>query len=275
MESVFQHLGLQVDWRFAFTFSGLILARIVMVTSVMPFLVGKPVPANIRMGFAVVMLVFLYPNLAPANQALFPKPPLFLMLLFMKEIFYGIAIGTASSIVFHAFEAAGGMIDNQRGAAQARLLIPQLSEQTSVFGSFNYMLGIVIFLSIGGHLFFLKALIGSYDLLPIMSLPERAPDLLAMSDEFIRMTASVLVTALQLSAPILIAILVADIILGIMSKAAPAINVWEMGFAIRGVLGVLIYFLSVGLIATQMGKLSLGMVNQVDKVIRLLSLSSP
>ena len=165
------------------------------------------------------------------------------------------------------------MVDNQRGAAQARLLIPQLGEQSSIFGNFNYLLGIVIFLSLDGHLLFLKAVIESYDLLPLFSMPKTSPDFLAMSEEFIRLTGSVLGLSLQLTAPIMISIFVADVIMGIMSKAAPAINVWEMGFMIRGVLGVLIYFLALGIMATQMGKVSLGMIDGVQRILRFLSLS--
>jgi flagellar biosynthetic protein FliR len=273
MNQLSQLAGINVDWNFALVFSGLIMARLGMVTATIPFLTGKPVPGVIKLGFTIVMLVFLYPYLAPADHSLLPTAPTVLLLLFLKEVFYGISIGIAASIVFHAFEAAGGMIDNQRGAAQARLLIPQLGEQSSIFGNFNFLLGIVIFLSIGGHLFFFKAVIESYDLLPLLSFPKARPDFLAMTDEFIRMTGSVLILSLQLTAPILIAIFVADVILGIMSKAAPAINVWELGFAIRGVLGVLIYFLAIGLITTQMGRLSMGMIQTVEKVLRLLALT--
>jgi flagellar biosynthetic protein FliR len=273
MNQVFQQLGVNVDWNFTFIVATLIMTRIAMVVALIPFLVGRPVPGVIKLGFTAVMLVYLYPYLRPADSSLVPKAPMFLVLLYLKEAFYGISIGIAASIVFHAFEAAGAMIDNQRGAAQARLLGIQQTEQTSVFGNFNYLLGIVIFLTIGGHLFFFKAVIESYDLLPLFSLPKVRPDFLAMTDEFIRMTGTVLLLSLQLTAPILIAIFVADVILGIMSKAAPAINVWELGFAIRGVLGVLVYFLAIGLITTQMGRLSMGMIDQVEKVLRFLSLT--
>ncbi len=274
MNSALQTLGIDFDANFALVFAGLIMTRLAMVTATMPFLIGKPVPGSIRIGFTMIMLVFLYPYLKPPDLSVVPKAPMFLMLLYLKEAFYGIAIGIASSIVFHAFEASGAMVDNQRGAAQARLLIPQLGEQTSIFGNLNFLFGVVLFLSLDGHLLFLKAVIESYDLLPLFSMPKATPDFLAMSEEFIKLTGSVLVLSLQLTAPILISIFVADVIMGIMSKAAPAINVWELGFVIRGVLGVVIYFLALGIMATQMGKVSLGMIDGVERILRFLSLSS-
>lgn len=273
MNPVFHSLGLHVDWDFGFVFSTLIMMRLGMVTATMPFLTGKPVPGSIRLGFTIVMLIFLYPHLAPADHALLPKAPMFILLLYMKEAFYGLSIGIASSIVFHAFEAAGSMVDNQRGAAQARLLIPQLGEQSSLFGNFTYLLGIVLFLSLGGHLLFLKAVIESYDLLPVLALPSARPDFLAMSEEFITLTGTVLLLALRLTAPVLICIFIVDVVLGIMSKTAPAINVWELGFGVKGVLGVVIFFLAIGIMTGEMEKVSMGMIEQVQRLLRLLALS--
>lgn len=272
MNEVLHTLGLKFDWGFTLTLGSLILTRLTMITSTIPFLVGKPVPGSIRMGLTAVLMVFLYPYLKPDDPSLIPSSPVFLFLLFAKEAFYGIAIGLAASIVFYAFQAAGDVIDNQRGAAQARLLIPQLGEQASVFGVFNYILGIVVFLSLNGHIPFLRAMMESYSLLPLLEMPKAKLDLLAMTDEFIRTTGSILLVALQLTAPVIIAIFLADVVLGIMSKAAPSINIWELSFAIRGVIGVVVFYLSIAFVIPQMGKLSLGMV---DTVIRIFGFLSP
>lgn len=272
MNEFFKTVGIDVDWNFTMNIGTLILIRFAMVTATIPFLVGKPVPGSIRLGFSMVMTIFLYPYLAPSDHKLLPQAPMLMGLLYLKEAFYGLAIGITSGIVFHAFEAAGGMVDNQRGAAQARLLIPQLGEQSSLFGNLNFVMGTVIFLSIDGHVFFMKALLESYQYLPLLELPKSNLDLLALSEDFIKNTGGVLMTALQLTAPILISIFVVDVVLGIMSKSAPAINVYELGFAIRGILGVAIYFLSLGLVITNMGKLSMGMIDQVEHIIRLLAM---
>ena len=93
-----------------------------------------------------------------------------------------------------------------------------------------------------------------------------------MSEEFIKVSGSVLLLALQLTAPIMISIFVADIILGIMNKAAPQINVQELGYAIRGAIGVLVYFISVGLVASQMEKISMGMIDTIDRIVQIFAL---
>lgn len=273
MNELSHQLGIQVDWGFMMTFAGLIMARLTMVTLTIPFVTGKPAPGQIKIGLAVALMIFLYPFLAPAGVGHLPADPLTLTLLYLKEAFYGILIGFAAGVVFHGFEAAGSVIDSQRGAAQARLLIPQLGEQSSLFGVFSLQLGIVLFLSLGGHLFFFKALMESYQLLPILEFPKAQPDFLAMADQVIRLTGQVLVIAASFSAPVMLAIFIADLILGIMNRIAPAINVWEMGFTIRGYLGVLILFLSITILAHEMERYSLGMVTDVERILRFLAVS--
>ena len=114
-------------------------------------------------------------------------------------------------------------------------------------------------------------MIQSYELLPILEFPHSRPDILAMLEEFMRMSGYVLVLALQLTAPILITIFIADVVMAVMNKAAPAIHVWELGFILRGVLGVLMYFFASGLISEQMGKYSFQMIDQVKKVVEMLA----
>lgn len=271
MQQTLAAAGINFDWTFTLTFGGLILARIIVITTTIPFLVGKPVPNQIKIGLALSLVVFLYPYLMPLDRSVIPRAPLMLFLLFVKEAGIGFVIGMAAAIVFHGFEAAGSVIDNQRGAAQARLLIPQLGEQSSLFGNFEYLLGITLFLAIDGHILFFKSLVESYDYLPLLTFPTGRPDMVAMVGEFIKLSGKVLILAVQLSAPILISIFVADLILGIMSKTAPSINVWELGFVVRGVLGVAIFFLAFGLIVSQMEKVSLSMIPEVERLLRLLS----
>ncbi len=270
MEKVFNLMGLHVDWRFMLIVGGLIFVRLMMITTTIPFLTGKPVPGPIKIGLAMALMVFLYPFLAPTAPKVVELAPIFLVMLYFKEMIYGIAIGFAASIVFHGFQSAGLVIDNQRGASQARLFIPQFGQESSIFGQFQFQLGIVLFLVLGGHLLFFQSVVHSYELLPLFSFPKSAPDLIGLVDEFIKLTGIVLVLSVELCAPVLIAIFIADVILGMISKTAPAINVWELGFVVRGVLGVFVVFLAIGLIISQMEKMNLLVIDQVERIIGFL-----
>ncbi|MBI4196688.1 MAG: flagellar biosynthetic protein FliR [Deltaproteobacteria bacterium] len=271
MERVFHIAGYEIDWRFSLLLASLIMIRMIMITTTIPFLTGKPAPGMVKIGLALSLLFFLFPYLSPESKGVMALTPIQLVTLYFKEAFYGLAIGFTSSIVFHGIQASGLVIDNQRGAAQARMLIPQFQQESSVFGQFQFQLGLVLFLAIGGHIHFFNAVIGSYDKLPLLGIPPSGGNFPAFVDELIHLTGEVVVLSVQLCAPVLISIFIADVILGTISRTAPAINVWELGFIIRGVLGVFVVFLALGLIVSQMERMTLGMVGQVQRVIDFLS----
>jgi flagellar biosynthetic protein FliR len=162
------------------------------------------------------------------------------------------------------------MIDNQRGMSIARVLIPQLGEQGSMSGTFLFQFGLVIYLTIGGHRIFLQSFFNSFVSLPILEFPKAGPGLFALMDLFIRISGEVFLIAIQLAAPVIIAIFVADIILGVANRVAPQINVWELGFNVKGYIGILLLFVSLTLIADQIRYLSLKSNMNADRVIEHL-----
>ena len=128
---------------------------------------------------------------------------------------------------------------------------PALGSQASVFGLFMYQLVIAIFLVIGGHRFFLGALVESFQKVPLMTYPTIGQGITPMMDLMIKLSADTLIICLQLSAPVLISIFVADLVLGVTNRIAPMINVFEMSFNIKGFVGVLLVYLAIPLMIFQ------------------------
>jgi type III secretory pathway component EscT len=200
---------------------------------------------------SLLLALYAYPALVPAAPASLGEDLPFIFVLFLKEAFYGILMGTVAGVIFHGFQSAGSMIDNQRGVSIARMLIPQLGEQGSLSGNFLFQFSIVIYLAIGGHRLFFEAFFDSYTILPVLEFPVAGPGLIPMLDLMINVTGEVLYIAVQLAAPVIIAIFLADIILGIANRVAPQINVWELGFNVKGYVGILLLFVSITMIAKQ------------------------
>jgi len=243
MADVFKTLGIDIDLQTAAVCLSIIWMRLLTAFSVIPFLVGKPVPRRIVVGTALVIALYLYPLLKPSDpKSVLPSEWMVLFALYFKEMFIGLAIGLSASLIFYGFEAAGRMVDNQRGASLARVLIPQLGEQGSTSGQFLFQLALVIYLVLGGHLLFLKSFIESYELIPPFSFPNVRPGLFPLMDFLIVLSANVLVMSVQVAAPVIIAILIVDIVLGITNRLAPQINVWELGFNLRGIIGIAALF---------------------------------
>lgn len=251
MQEFLGRIGVNINVAFSLIFLSLVWVRVLAMTSVIPFLFGKPVPRYVVVGASMVLALFVYPNIVPKTPPALPPDHLVLVVLYLKEAFYGLAIGMSAAIFFHAFESVGQMIDNQRGMSIARVLIPQLGEQGSITGVFLFQLGIVLYLAFGGHRLFLDAFFRSYEVLPILAFPTIGPGLFPMMDLFMRITGQVLYIALQMSAPVIIAIFFADIILGIANRVAPQINVWELGFHVKGYIGILLLFVALTMIGEQ------------------------
>lgn len=275
MDTMYAKLGIPLSFEFAIMFASLIWIRLLTITSVVPFLFGRPVPGKMRVGGALVLMIFLFPILKPEKPPEVTSDMLVLFALYMKEAFVGLCIGLSASLIFFGFEAAGRMVDNQRGASLARVLIPQLGTQGSLSGQFLFQLAIVLYLTMGGHLLFFEAVIRSYEFIPVFEFPNIGPGLFPLMNLFIVMGGEVLVMAMLIAAPVIIAILTADIILGLTNRVAPQINVWQLGFNIRGFIGILALFLSLTVISRQMYLYSAKSTKYTRDTIELLQGAIP
>ena len=270
LQDILARVGVTIDVAFNLIFLTLIWVRVLAMATVIPFLTGKPVPRYVVVGTAMVLALFVYPNIVPAHPPPLTDDFFKLFMLYIKEVFYGLTMGFGVALLFYALESVGQMIDNQRGMSIARLLIPQLGEQGSMSGSFLFQFGLVIYLTMGGHRIFLQSFFNSFVALPILEFPKAGPGLFPLMDLFIRISSEVFLIAIQLSAPVIIAIFVADIILGVANRVAPQINVWELGFNVKGYIGILLLFVSMTLICDQIQYLSKKSNMNANRVIQYL-----
>ncbi len=270
MQEVLRQFGVDFNVSFALLFLLLVWVRVLAMASVIPFLFGKPVPRYVLVAGSMTLALFVYPHIVPKVPPPLTQELMTFVVLFLKEIFYGLIIGFSGAIVFYAYEGVGQMIDNQRGVSIASLLIPQLGEQGSICGLFLFQMGLVIYLAMGGHLVFLDAFFRSYESLPVLAFPATGPGLFPLITLFMKITGEVLYIALQMSAPVLIAIFLADIILGLANRVAPQINVWELGFHVKGYVGVLLLFLALTMIGEQMNRYSIEYTRHEREAIELL-----
>lgn len=270
MQDFLDKIGVNINVTFSLIFLSLIWVRVLAMVSIVPFLFGKPVPKYVLTGASMVLALFVYPAIVPKTPPVLEQDIIALAVLYFKEAFYGVSIGMAVTVVFYSFESVGQMIDNQRGVSIARILIPQLGEQGSISGNFLFQLGLVIYLAMGGHLFFLNSFFSSFNVLPVLGFPVTGPGLFPMMDLFMRITGEVLYIALQMAAPVIIAIFFSDIILSIANRVAPQINVWELGFQVKGYIGILLMFVALTMMAQQMDTYTVKSGRYAEQVIELL-----
>lgn len=270
MSQLEEQLGINFDLYSALIAWALLFTRTFVMLILNPFLAGKGVPGRVRMLVAGVLATYAYFMLGSDLITDLPADKGLLIALFMKEIFFGMVLGLTTIMTFYAVEAAGRIVDNQRGSANAQVFVPQLG-QVSLFGLFQFWLGLSFFLASSGHIIFLKAFLNSFEVMPVMRFPTIATGISPFLELIIRMSSDVLVLGMQLSAPVLIAIFVTDVVLGLANKMAPQIPVFELGFMIKGYIGVAMVWISMMTLLSQMSTFFDLMQINTEKIIRFFA----
>ncbi|MBO5565616.1 MAG: flagellar biosynthetic protein FliR [Succinivibrio sp.] len=196
---------------------------------------GRGVPTRVRAMFAIVFTVCVMPSI--------PAPPADLELLSlggfittMKEVLIGIAIGYMTQFLAQVFVMAGQVVAMQTGLGFASLVDPVSGTNTPVVGQFFTVLTTLVFLGINGHLLFFKLLLMSYDNMPIGGafLPP------AGLNEIFTFGSVMFMSALAMAISSCCTMLVVNFTFGVMTRAAPQLNIFSMGFAVSMTVGLVV-----------------------------------
>jgi flagellar biosynthetic protein FliR len=242
-------------------------ARVIPLALLAPFLGGRLVPSPAKIGLAGALAVLVYPQVAAAVPAL---GPVHLVLLFAKEILVGVAIGLCVSLVFHAAEAAGRLVDLARGTSMSEALVPQSGTRASPAGDLYLQLAVVLFLAGGGHRLVLAALAHSYAVVPVVAFPS-TQGLGAAAAAFIELTAGLLAVALGLAAPVLIAAILTDLAFGLTNRVAPQLNAYVLGMPAKALVGTAVLLLGLSVVAGELASGGRQSLADLGRVIRALS----
>ncbi|ROM93374.1 flagellar biosynthetic protein FliR [Pseudomonas brassicacearum] len=220
------------------------LFRVGAVLTTMPVFGTTLVPRRIRLYFAVAITVVIAPGLPPMPQV----NPLDLsgLLLIAEQILIGALLGFSLQLFFQAFVVAGQIISIQMGMGFASMVDPTNGVSAAVIGQFLTMLVTLLFLGMNGHLVVFEVLTESFTTLPVGSG--------MLVNHFWEMAGKmgwVLGAAMLLVLPAITALLVVNIAFGVMTRAAPQLNIFSIGFPLTLVLGLVIFWVSLGDILNQ------------------------
>jgi len=218
-----------------------------MITSA-PVLGARGSPMRIKVGFAIVITIIIAPTLKDIPQV-DPGSGMGLLII-AQQIAIGLSMGMAMRIVFSAVEMAGNLIGLQMGLGFATFFDPQNSSQTPVIGSFLGMLAILVFLSLNGHQLMIEAVAHSFRELPILAQPYSAAGWKTLA----RWGREIFLGGVLLSLPVIAALLITNISIGIMTRAAPQLNIFAVGFPITMLAGFAVLSLSLPYFTPLLGR---------------------
>ena len=224
-------------------------ARVLPVIWMVAPLGGPRLPATIRVGFALLLALVAAPALVATAGAgaLADLSVLHFTLLLAREIIIGLCLGMVASAAFRAAEVAGRLGDTLRGANVAEILVPTADERASPLGVLYLLLATIVFLQIGGVARLVEALMSSYQALPIGGglepLATRRAALVVVVA-----SAKLIASGLALAAPVVVALWLTDLALGLIARAAPSVPVYFLGLPLKGLLAIGVVLLGLGML---------------------------
>jgi flagellar biosynthesis protein FliR len=212
----------------------LVLARVSPMFVLAPIFSSRMVPARARAVLAVAISFGLAP-LAMHGQQL-TLDGMTLAGLLGKELLVGLAYAFALAAVFAAISVAGSFLDTAIGFSYGSLIDPITGTQSPIITQLYAMVGVLVFIAIDGDHWMIEGLARSYQLVPISKFPS-VPSLVGGADKAF---VSIFGSAVELAAPVLMAVLLTDCAMGLVARVMPQLNVFAVGFPAKIAVGLLI-----------------------------------
>lgn len=213
----------------------LVLVRMSAMVFLFPILKNRNVSARLKVGFAFILSVVIFPHLKDTQIPYTPEVA-HLILIVMKEVAVGIIIGFAGGLLFVFVDFGGEVINRNVGLSMMPMLNPETGENSTSLTQLIMFIFLIMFLLNNHHFFFIEVMAESYTYIPVMGLEWDAQK---FSHVFTYMVSEALVTGLRLAAPVLVTTLLVLLGLAFMSRAMPNLNVWMVSMPVKIFIGIL------------------------------------
>lgn len=235
--------------------------RILGLLMTAPIFGTRSVPAPVRLLLGALLAAMMAPMLPPMTDI----DPLSLpgLLTAAQQVVIGATLGLAVRLIFLVFEVAGQLIAQQMGLGFASMVDPQTGTTVPVISQFYVVMATLLFLVFNGHLMLIESLAISFDALPVDGGLMPREGLFAFFDWM----GYLLGEALRLALPVIAALLVVNVGFGVMSRSAPQLNIFVVGFPLMMVGGTLAMIAVFGKFPTNFERLLLDTFQFVDGLL--------
>jgi flagellar biosynthesis protein FliR len=221
----------------------LVLARVGPLFLLAPPFASPLVPPRVRGIIAVGISIGLAP-IALQGQHI-PTDPFTLAALILEGMLVGLGFAFSFAVLFAAVESAGSLADLGAGFSYGNLINPVSGGESGPITHVYSLLGIAVFLVIGGEGWVLRGLARTFALVPLTSAP-RITTLVAGAEQVF---ATVFTSAVEIAAPVLIALMITDVAFGVVSRVVPQLNVFAVGFPAKVAVALLLVGASLPFVA--------------------------
>ena len=218
----------------------LIVMRVAPILFMMPLLSSTSLPTLLKISFTLAVSLLLLP-VVKIDVRNFPSDPYLFVTFMAAELMIGFILGLSVKLIFTGVQLAGEFAGYQMGLAMASILDPESGTDTTLLAQFYYLVGLLIFLAIDGHHWFIRALFQSFSVLSPGEIHLKP----ALYQHLILLSGKMFVIAIKLGAPIMAVLIFTQIGMGMMAKLVPQMNVMITSFPLTICLGFIFLGLSV------------------------------
>ncbi len=219
-------------------FFALVLGRLAGIFSAIPMFGGERVPLMIRVAVILSMTLVCYPLLKMKAPQL-PVDTLSIVILVIRETLIGISLGLLSQAIFAAVEFCGQLVGMQMGFSMASMFDPTMG-QVPLMSVFQVLLATLLFLTLNIHHIFIRAIIDSYSVIP----PGNWHMSAGLMKYLIKVSGDIFVLGIKLAAPVMVTLLATGVVLGIVSRSFPQMNIFMVSMPLNVGVGLLMLGLS-------------------------------
>jgi flagellar biosynthesis protein FliR len=222
----------------------LVLARVSGLTMTAPIYGTKDVPFQVRGLLAVALALLLAPSQWHVDVA-YPGTTLNYLVFVGAELLIGLSLGLGIVILFSGVQLAGQLVGRIGGMMLADVFDPATETEVPMFSRLLFLVTLAVFVCIGGHRMVMAGLLDTFQTIP----PGSAQVPVSVADAFVTLAAQSFDLGLRAAVPVVTALLLSTLVLGLISRTLPQLNILMVGFGLNALLTFAIFSLTIGVSA--------------------------
>ena len=236
-----------IDYSFSYGDLEVFLLIVVRLTSfifVCPFFGGRQIPNLVKIGYGLLLSVLLYgavPVVPPDYNTVAGYA-----VIVLKEGMVGLLIGLSVNLCEQIAAFAGTVVDMQIGLSMVSMMDPATNEQVTITGSLYSQYLTMALIITGMYQYILKALVDSFTLVPINGAVINADRMLQTMLNFMK---NYIVIGFRICLPIFIITFITNVVLGVLAKVSPQMNMFSVGIQIKIIVGLMIMFITITMLS--------------------------
>ncbi len=241
----------------------LIIMRMGGIFFTAPVFSSSSLNNQVRMILTLIISLLLLPVVTPVTIT--DPNLLWLVVSVAKEILIGVCIGGMTSLLFSGIQFGGYLVDYQIGFSMVNVIDPSTNSNISYSGQVYNLLATLIFLAIYGHHIFIQAVTQSFEYMPVGDFEFKKDGLMFILTTFIK----VFIVAIQITAPVFISLMITNVVMGILARLVPQMNIMVIGFPVKITIGALMLIASLQLFYIAYEKIIFEYFRQIKKFFEI------